>query len=81
VCRKAAVVFERDHALAWLPALAARIEMLAAGGPYADCARLLNALCTAESERIGVTLPEDLPVPVSPRGPEDDAPAFCEEES
>jgi len=81
VCRKAAVAFERDHALTWLPALGGRVELLAGGGPYAACAGLLNALCAAESERIGVNLPEDLPVPVVPRGPEDDAPAFCEEGS
>jgi nitrate reductase assembly molybdenum cofactor insertion protein NarJ len=80
VCRKATVAFARDHALAWLPALAGRIEVLAGAGPYAVCARLLNAWCAAESERIGVALPEDLPAPGNPSGLEDDAPGFCEVE-
>lgn len=81
VCRKATVAFARDHALAWLPALAGRIEVLAGDGPYAACGRVLNATCAAESERLGVALPEDLPMPVNPSVPQDDAPGLCEVES
>lgn len=81
LCRKATAGFARDHALAWLPALAGRIEMLAGDGPYAACARMLNATCEAESERLGVALPEDLPTPTNPSGLEDDAPGLCEVES
>lgn len=81
LCRRATAAFARDHALAWLPALAGRIEMLAGDGPYAACARMLNATCGAESERLGVALPEDLPTPANPSVLEDEAPGLCEVES
>ena len=81
VCHEAAAAFARDHALAWLPALAARAEALAREGPYAAAACLLTAFCAAESERIGVSLPEDLPAPVSVGRLEDEAPGLCEVET
>jgi TorA maturation chaperone TorD len=81
VCRRAAAAFERDHALRWLPALAARSGALAADGPYAAAARLLTAFCVAESERLGVPLPEDVPDPIVAGGPGDDPPGLCEVEA
>lgn len=81
VCRGAAAAFERDHALVWLPAFAARVEALAGEGSYAAAARLLTAFCAVESERLGVALPEDLPAPVGPSRLEDDPPGLCEVET
>lgn len=81
LCREATAAFVRDHALTWLPALAARVEALAGEDAYAAVARLLSAFCSAESERLGVPLPEDPPTPVSPSGFEDDAPGLCEVET
>lgn len=80
VCREAEGTFERDHALRWLPVLAGRIRLLAPDGPYAACADLLSAWCAAESERLGVPLPDDVPVSATSRPGADDAPGFCEEE-
>jgi TorA maturation chaperone TorD len=80
VCRDAALAFERDHALRWLPGLAARAEALGSAGPFAAVARLLAELCVVESERTGVSPPEDLPVPTGASDVDDDAPSLCEVE-
>lgn len=81
VCRRAAIAFERDHALRWLSSLAGRIRLLASDGPYAACARLLSAWCIAESQRLDVPLPDDVPAAAPSNGSADDAPGFCEVET
>lgn len=83
VCREAAAAFARDHALRWMPSLAARAGALAADGPYAAAAELLASFCAAESERLGLMNPGDLPAPsgVGVGGPEVDPPGLCEVDS
>jgi TorA maturation chaperone TorD len=80
VCRDATVAFERDHALGWFPAFAARTEALGGSGPYAVAARLLATVCAAEADRTGLQLPDDLPAAVGAAGADDDPPSLCEVE-
>lgn len=80
VCRDAEVSFLRDHALRWIPAFAARVQALAARGPYAAVARTTERLLRAEADRHGLAIPaEAVPEPGPSPGP-DAAPSLCEVE-
>jgi TorA maturation chaperone TorD len=78
VCREAANAFAREHALRWLPALASRAVALAGQGPYAAAAELLSSFCSAESDRLGVPNPSDLPALSRVGDPVADPPGLCE---
>jgi nitrate reductase assembly molybdenum cofactor insertion protein NarJ len=54
VCARAEEGFLSDHALRWMPELAARLA--ATGGPYGAVGRALGALLRAEAERLGVAV-------------------------
>ncbi len=80
VCRAAEEAFLADHALRWMPSLAARLARLGGGGPYGAVGRLALALLRAEGERLGVEVTEEGPPPAGPAEPP--APAevgLCEE--
>jgi DMSO reductase family type II enzyme chaperone len=79
VCRDASAAFERDHALRWLPALAARVAALAVDGPYAAASALLASFCEAEIDRVGEVRPLGAPAPRAAGGVEADLPGLCEE--
>ncbi len=77
VCARAEEAFLADHALRWMPVLAARLS--AAGGPYAAVGRALAAVLRAEADRRGIPFerrpsPHGAPSP----GPEEEV-GLCEE--
>ena len=80
VCARAEEGFLSDHALRWMPELAARLA--AAGGPYGAVGRALGALLREEAERRGIPVPEAPrpggPAPADPAGGPDEEVGLCE---
>lgn len=81
ICARAEDAFLSDHALRWMPELAARLA--AGGGPYAAVGRALGALLREEAERRGIPVPgAPRPGGAAPAGPgagPDEEVGLCEE--
>lgn len=76
VCRRAEETFLRDHVMRWIPDVAARLQAVGDGSPYAAVGVLMGEVLLAESARTGVPITAREPVePVE--GPQEIA--LCEE--
>lgn len=82
VCLEAAERFLADHLLKWVPGFAARVEAVAAGGPYGAVARLARAFLRTEATRFGLPIEEAIePAPVHPDARTVETAGLCEGEA
>ncbi len=81
VCLEAGERFLADHVLKWVPGFAARVEAVAAAGPYAAVARLARTFLRAEAARFGLPIEETIkPAPIHPDARVIETTGLCEEE-